>query len=406
MVTPAPPRLPPGERLRRLGVAAWSIIGLLILTAISIWVLFKIRVIFPPLVLALLVIYLLNPPVTWLHGKGVPRLVGAIAMYVIVLGAITLLVVGLIPVVSQQVSEFAREWPQFRNDLVETIENGGENLEESLGVAINTAQVSCLLGADEVDSPDAPSIERCNEVTGAFRERVAAQAGRITQVGLSVLEALLVFILAPLLALYLLIDLPQVQRDLLNLVPPTHRAEVADLGSKVGRAIGGFFRGQLFVALTVGMLASFGFWLIGLPFWLVIGAIAGFTNLIPLAGPFIGGALGALVGMVSGGLGLGLQATLVAFVVQQIDNHIISPNVMKRTVQLHPVTVILAILAGGTLAGFWGVLLGVPAVAVVKLLLGHVWATRVLGAEVSPHASGAAPGAQAPSVVPEEEKLA
>ena len=131
-------------------------------------------------------------------------------------------------------------------------------------------------------------------------------------------------------------------------------------------------------------MSALGFALIGLPFWFLIGAIAGFFNLIPLVGPYIGGALGFLVGTVTGGVGLGLKAALVELVVQQIDNHIISPNVMKRTVQIHPATVMLAILAGGAVAGFWGVLLGVPAVAVIKLLLGHVWATRVLGEEVSP----------------------
>jgi predicted PurR-regulated permease PerM len=134
---------------------------------------------------------------------------------------------------------------------------------------------------------------------------------------------------------------------------------------------------------------------------LVIGAIAGFTNLIPLVGPFIGGGLGFLVGTMSDGFSLGLRAAIVALVVQQIDNHIISPNVMRRTVQLHPVTVMLSLLAGGAVLGFWGVLLAVPTVAVAKLLLSHLWQTRVLGVEPSPYAQ--APGADPPSVVPAVE---
>jgi len=166
--------------------------------------------------------------------------------------------------------------------------------------------------------------------------------------------------------------------------------------------VGGFFRGQLFVALMVGALSAFGFWIIDLPFWLVIGAIAGFFNLVPLVGPFIGGAIGFLVGTVTGGVGLGLRAALVELVVQQLDNHIVSPMVMRRTVQLHPATVVLALLAGGTLAGFWGVLLGVPAVAVAKILLGHVWITRVLGERVTPFAR-AASEREPPSVVPPDD---
>jgi len=134
----------------------------------------------------------------------------------------------------------------------------------------------------------------------------------------------------------------------------------------------------------------------------VIGAIAGFFNLIPLVGPFIGGGIGFVIGTVYGGVGLGIKAAVVEVIVQQIDNHFLSPNVMKRTVRIHPVTVMLSLLAGGALAGFWGVLLAVPAVAVGKLVLGHLWATRVLGAEVGPYSGS---GREAPSViVPSRER--
>lgn len=400
MSTPAPPRLPAGERLRRVGIGAWSIIGILILLAISLWLLLKIRVIFPPLVLALLIIYLLNPIVTRLEERRVPRWAGALLAYVVVLGSLTLLIIVITPLISRQVSNFAEEWPEFRVAIVHTIQDTAESIEDRFGTRINTTQIECLLGADDIAGDEtAPTRERCDEVTRDFRERLGEQAGRITEVGGTVLEILLIFVLGPLIALYLLIDLPILQRDILNLVPEPQRAEFADLGSKMGRAVGGFFRGQLFVALIVGILASLGFFLIDLPFWLVIGAIAGFTNLIPLVGPFIGGGIGFIVGSISDGFGLGLAAIVVAVIVQQIDNHVISPNVMKRTVKLHPASVMLALLAGGTLAGFWGVLLAVPGLAVAKIVLNHIWSTRVLGVEATPMSTSAA-AVEAPSVVP------
>lgn len=401
MTTHPSPRLPAGERLRRAGIAAWSIIGISIVVAIGLWLLYEIRVVFPPLVLALLIIYLLNPLVTRLQERGVRRSVGAVLAYVVVLGSVAILVMILTPFVSRQVSSFSDNLPQFRHDLVDVINDAATEVNDRFGLEIDTEQISCLLGPEGTSVEGEFSTAECDEVTREFRERISHQAGRITEIGFSVLEGLVVFILAPLLALYILIDLPQLQRDALNLVPESHREEFADLGSKIGRAVGGFFRGQLLVALLVGVMSSIGFWVVGLPFWLVIGAIAGFTNLIPLVGPFIGGGLGLIVGTVTEGAPLGLAAAVVALVVQQIDNHVISPNVMKRTVQLHPATVMLSLLAGGTIAGFWGVLLGVPVVAVVKLLLAHFWTTRVLGADVSPHARVG--GAQeAPSVVPDE----
>jgi len=391
---PTPPRLPPGERLRRAGIAAWAIIGILILAAMLMWALFKIRIIFPPLVLALLIIYLLNPPITRLVNRGVPRPLAAVTIFVTAIAAIVLFGAAVSPFISGQVSEFARDWPAFRSEIVDFVEDTSRSVEERFGFDIDTSPVSCLLG----EEGEAGGIS-CDQVTQEIREQVTGQADRISEIGLGLLGGAVIFILAPLLALYLLIDLPHLQRDMVNLFPEAHRREAADLGSKMGRAVGGFFRGQLLVAITVGVLSAVGFKIVGLPFWFVIGAIAGFFNLIPLVGPFIGGAIGFLIGTVYGGLGLGLRAALVELVVQQLDNHLISPMVMRRAVQLHPATVVLALLIGGNLAGFWGVLLGVPAVAVAKIVLQHVWSTRVLGEAPTPHAPGRTAG-EAPSVVP------
>lgn len=384
VATPASPRLPATERLRRAGIAAWSLIGILVLIYIAFQLLVRISIIFPPLVLAFLVIYTLNPIVTRLEKRGVPRLLGAIGAYVVLLGGLALVIILSIPFISHQVQQLSDRWPEYRGELVVFVEDTSNSLEDSVGIALPADRIECLLGADETNVDDAPSLARCDEVTEKLRETIGAQTDRLTQIGSSVLEVLLIFVLAPLLALYLLVDLPHLQRDALNLVPASHQDEFSDLAGKVGRAVGGFFRGQFLVALTVGLMSALGFALIGLPFWFLIGAIAGFFNLIPLVGPYIGGAIGFLVGSVTGGIGLGLKAALVELIVQQIDNHIISPNVMKRTVQIHPATVMLALLAGGAVAGFWGVLLGVPAVAVGKLLLGHLWATRVLGEDISP----------------------
>lgn len=363
-------------------------IGVLIVAYLLLRGLLLVRIIFPPLVLAVLIIYVLNPVVNWLEGRRVRRTIGVLLAYVVVLGSITIVVMVTIPLVSNQVEEISDDWPEYRSKILDFVDNSAKRIEDGFGTEINTAQVSCLLGADPTLGEDEISEEQCDRVTRDFREAVLAQAGRVTQIGSTLLEALLIFIIGPLIALYLLIDLPHLRRDLINLVPEGHRDEFTDLMGKVGATVGGFFRGQLVVAILVGILSALGFYLIGLPFWLVIGAIAGFFNLVPLIGPYIGGAIGFFVGTISEDVSLGIKAAVVELIVQQIDNHVISPNVMKRTVNLHPVTVMLSILAGGTLAGFWGVLLGVPAVAVGKLLLGHVWATRVLGAPVSPHIQG------------------
>lgn len=401
MSTPAPPRLPIGERLRRLGIAAWSIVGILILLLAFFRALLFVRVIFAPIGLAVVIVLLLNPFIKALEERRVPRPVGTLLAYVVVLGSIGVLIAISIPFVASQVDEFSDRWPEFRGQTIEFVEDFGAEVEDRFGIEVHTTPLTCLLGADDLNDPSAPSHERCDEATEDVQRSISERLGDFTEIGRSLLEILLVFIIAPLIALYVLIDLPQLKRDVTNLIPESHRAELLDLGAKVHRAFVGFLRGQLFVAFIVGVMSAVGFWLIGLPFWLLIGAVAGFFNLIPLVGPFIGGALGFLVGVMTGGVSLGIQAALVELVVQQLDNHVISPNVMRRTVQLHPATVMLALLAGGALAGFWGVFLGVPAVAVAKLLISHFWATRVLGVEPSPYARPRS--SSAPSVVPRKD---
>ena len=187
------------------------------------------------------------------------------------------------------------------------------------------------------------------------------------------------FFLAPVIAFYILIDLPRIRENAVSLVPAADRDEVLYVSRELGSAVGGFLRGQLFVALIVGTLTSFGFWLIGLDFWLIIGMIAGLLNIVPFVGPWVGGTLGVMVGLFTGSVTTALWAAGVAAGVQQIDNNFVSPTVMRATVRLHPAVVILVLILGGALGGLWGVLLAVPATASLKIVVGHLWRTRVLG---------------------------
>ena len=127
-------------------------------------------------------------------------------------------------------------------------------------------------------------------------------------------------------------------------------------------------------------MASIGMLIIDLPFWLIVGMVAGLFNMIPLIGPWVGAVPGIVIAITTGGgIGKAIAVAVVMAIVQQIDNHFISPIVMQRAVKLHPAVVMLALLAGGTLVGFFGLLLAVPATAVLKIVLGHVWRHFVLG---------------------------
>jgi predicted PurR-regulated permease PerM len=378
------PALPGSERLRRAGIVAWSLIGVLIVAAMVGWALIKIRIIFPPIVLALLIIYVLNPIVSRLERRGVNRTLGALFTYVVIFGIVATIAISLTPVVQREVSHFSDDWPAFRNNIVAQARDFSDWADRHLDVHLRTDKLSCILGADSSIDPSITSQSDCDKTVRDFRAAVSRRSGRLIDIGSSLLQAILLFIVAPLIALYMLVDLPHLKREAVRLIPQSHRDEVVDLASKAARIGGNFVRGQLFLGLLVGFLSALGFAIIGLPFWLVIGALAGFLTLIPVIGGLIATVIAALVALFGGSVSLAIKAIVVEFVVQQINNHFFNPWVMRAAVQLHPATVMLAILAGGAIAGFWGVLLVVPVIAVSKLLLSHVWQTRVLGAEVSP----------------------
>jgi predicted PurR-regulated permease PerM len=147
----------------------------------------------------------------------------------------------------------------------------------------------------------------------------------------------------------------------------------------MGVALGNFVRGQLVVATVVGTLCSVTLFLFHLPFWLIIGIASGLLNMIPFVGPFVGAALAALVALVESRPGVAVAVVVVFTLIQQLDNHLITPLVQRSRVKLSPLVIVLALLAGGSIAGLLGVVIAVPSVAMLRILLGHLWRTRVLG---------------------------
>jgi predicted PurR-regulated permease PerM len=143
--------------------------------------------------------------------------------------------------------------------------------------------------------------------------------------------------------------------------------------------MGSFVRGQLLVSVIVGIASSLGMWLIDLPFWLIIGILAGFLNLIPFLGPVVGGALAAMVALLNGDLSQAIWAVLIFVAIQQVDNHVITPLVQRARVNLSPLVIVLALIIGGSVAGLLGVLVAVPMTAAIRIMVGHLWRTRVLG---------------------------
>jgi predicted PurR-regulated permease PerM len=366
------------DRIRRAGAVSWAVCGVAAIIALVGLLAWVVRVIWPPLILAGAIVFLLNPIVTRLQHRHIPRVLGTACAYLGVVAAVVLIGLLVAPLATRQYDDLAEEWPELRDDLEADINDLSERSEENeWPIRIPTWQEL----EDQFSAQDAADTNNDGVISDEEQQdRFASQIDTARELALKVFHVGIIFVLAPIIAFYLLVDLPHVRAVFRSLVPERARGDAMVVSRRLSTAIGGYFRGQLAVAIVVGIMASIGMLIIDLPFWLIVGMIAGLFNMIPLIGPWVGAVPGIVIAFTTGGgMGKAVAVAVVMAIVQQIDNHFISPIVMQRAVKLHPAVVMLALLAGGTLGGFFGLLLAVPATATLKIVVGHAWRHFVLG---------------------------
>jgi predicted PurR-regulated permease PerM len=324
-----------------------------------------VRVIWLPLAFAAGLVFLLEPLVRMFERRRIPRIVGSILALLLLLAVIIAIGALVWPTVQTQGAELIEQLPDLYVSIVDWLRGAALTLGFNIDELLSQAAIEEWLR-------DPANQETIQQLLFGF----GAGAGVVLR---GVAETIAVIFLAPVLAIYLLIDLDRFKKRSLELTPPAHRNEVAYVSGEVGTAMGSFVRGQLLVALIVGVASSIGMWAIGLPFWLLIGIIAGFLNLIPFLGPVVGGALAALVALLNGDVWQAFWAVAIMVGIQQLDNHVITPMIQRARVNLSPLVIVLALIVGGALAGLLGVLVAIPATAAIRIVVGHLWLTRVLG---------------------------
>lgn len=354
----APPTI--GDRIRWFGWLSWMMIGIIALASsmlILAWfIIFRspFSALIAPVGIAFVVVYLLNPVVSLLERRGVNRALGVTLVFAIFLGVVATALRFFIPVVADQLSGFIDKLPDYVRTIAEEVEAFAAR--NDIAIDFSTEDI-------------AQTIQDNRETIVSLLGGVRSFAGQLVHVIVAIGIGFI-------LSIYLLLDLPKIQRTFRSVVPVRMHEEVFGLLDRVGLALGGFFRGQLLVATFVGVATAIGLSLVKLDFAILIGLIAGIFNLVPLIGPFLAAIPAVLVGLLSGQPSKALWSAVVLLIVQQIDNHIVSPNVMGRTVKLHPITVMLALLTGATIAGILGMLVVIPSVAVGKLIVLHLWTKR------------------------------
>ncbi len=339
-------RLPP---LARFFLAALLLAGALYLG-------YRVRGTLGSLAAGFILAYVLAPIVDRLERLRIPRALGATLIVVAALGVAIGAVLFVVPAVAREWSTFASRvqlarltdpnaWPA---SLREFMTRHQAEIEEykGLGVAWLKANAGRLL---------AP--------VGA------AAAGVFSSVA-SFVVALLNLVVVPIIALYLATDYGAIESGLKGLVPFGHRAEVFRVGAEVNQVLRAFIRGQVIVAVCLGVLYAIGLTIVGTPLGILIGLAAGLLNVVPYLGLAAGLLPALLLNFLEHQSWPRLLGVLLVFVVaQNIEGFVLTPRLVGTSIGLHPVAVVIAIMFGGELFGFTGILLAVPAAAVVSVFV-------------------------------------
>ena len=355
----------PTDRMRRAALTVWTVIGAFVIIGVVAWAANEVRIIWLPLVFAAGLVIILDPIASAVERAGIPRIVGTVFAFVVFTGFLVAIGFLVVPTIQVQAADFGQRLPVLYDDTIELLQDTGDELGIDLGPVWTSETISDWIA-------DSNNQETLQNLLGGF----GSGAGRLIR---GVAETVAVVALAPVLAFYLLLDLPRTKRLVVELIPQSVRHEFQHVSTRVATAVAAFVRGQCLVALIVGALSSGALLMLDLPFWLIIGMAAGVLNLVPFVGPFVGGLLAVIVALVEGEPSKAVLAVVLFTAIQQVDNHIITPMVQRTRVLLSPLVIVVALIVGGSVAGLLGVLVAVPLVAVLRIVAGHLWRTRMLG---------------------------
>ncbi|MEU6758798.1 AI-2E family transporter [Streptomyces sp. NPDC046685] len=334
--------------MRVAAEASWR----LLLLAGMLWVLMKVisevRLVVLAFAAAMLVTAMLQPFVVRLRRLGLPR--GVATAVTAILGFVVIGLVGWFVV-----------WQVMENldDLSNRVREG-----------INELKLWAL------DSPFHVTEKQINDVAKNLSETIGTNTEQITSAGLQgvtvLVEVMTGMLLAMFSTLFLLYDGKRIWTWTLGLVPAAARPGVAGAGPRAWRTLTAYVRGTVLVALIDAIFIGLGIYFLHVPMAVPLAVFIFLFAFIPLVGAVVSGALAVVVALVTQGVWSALMVLLVVLAVQQIEGHVLQPFILGRAVRVHPLAVVLAVAAGGMIAGIGGAVVAVPLVAVTNTVVGYL----------------------------------
>ncbi|WP_066291054.1 AI-2E family transporter [Bacillus sp. FJAT-29937] len=315
-----------------------------------------IKTIFLPFVVAGILFYLCRPLVVWLEKKKAPRWIAILAAYF----AIILFVYGVVklvgPVINDQLERFVDNLPA----MVSTVADWIKYVQENRSTFPDFVQEALLNASADVESRIESNVGNiANGILGVF--------GLIG----GFINTIFYLVLVPFILFYMLKDSHRFAPSVAVLFPQSKKEHVKNILKEMDKTISTYIQGQMLVSVIVGALLFIGYLIIGLNYSLVLAMFGMFTNVIPFLGPYIAVIPAFLVALFQDPI-MALYVAIIMLVAQQIEGNIISPNIMGKTLNIHPLTIIVLILTAGNLMGIIGVIFVIPAYSIVKVLVVNI----------------------------------
>ena len=332
----------------------WLVFGILISAG---WLLYLLSPVLTPFLVAALLAYLADPLVDRLEGYKLSRTLAVLIVFacMIIFGLLLLFI--LVPLIEHQLVTFIRNFPDFITWLQNTV-------------------IPTLAGIFGFDA-SLINLESLKKTVISNWQDIGDVAGqmllKITHSGQVLFAWLAYLLLIPVVTFYLLRDWDHLLARIRLLVPRSYVDIVSKLARDCDNVLSEFLRGQLLVMLGNGIIYSVGLWIVGLEFALLIGMLAGLVSFVPYLGFIVGVSTACIAALMQYNELLPLIYILLVFGIgQAIEGMVLSPLLVGDRIGLHPVAVIFAVMAGGQLFGFMGVLLALPVAAVIMVLLRHL----------------------------------
>lgn len=321
----------------------WIVVGALLVF------LYLVRSILPPFLIGIALAYVLGPAATNLQQRWrLPRAVAVLLVYLILLGPLILALVFFGPRFFLESRQLAVRAPAILALLIE--QTFGPGPYDLFGTIAYPRQIAI-------------------DLIGSLRESLGSPTAAIHLASVLVdfvLNAFLVLIVS----IYLLLDSERVSRFFFRFVPVDRWTEVRGVSDEIHRTLARFLRGEIFLVGLVSVVSFLGLeFVFHLRYALPLAVATGFLEIIPFLGPVFAATIAAALAITQGGLGLAVGVIVFYVIIRQLEDQVVMPFVVGRAVELHPLIVIFAVLAGETMLGVLGALLAVPVAASIKVML-------------------------------------